>query len=220
MKHSTFLLLMRYGHEFSQYKILYCSIAVLFVAVSAASAQTRPETLSDGLKNGTYRNSILGIELKVPEGWHSPTTDELEPAMKAGKEDAKVMTSKGVRDEGNLDFAVMKKPAGSTENSVFGLATAKQPSELYTATMIAEATKDGFSRHPDYKSLGKVSTERIGGRDFAMVEMGINPFPKQRMRFYIVREKEFAITIVLTYWNAEDLAEMMNSLRSIKFSRK
>ncbi len=210
----------RHGDDFSLFKILSCSIAVLIVAVSAASAQTRPETLSDGLKNGTYRNSMLGIELTVPAGWHSPTTDELEAAMKAGKEDAKVMTSKGVRDEGILDFIVMKKPAGSTENSVFGFATTKQPSERYTAIMIAEATKDGFSRHPDFKSLGKVSAERIGGRDFAMVEMGINPFPKQRIRFYIVREKEFSITIMLTYWDAEDLAIMLNSLRSVKFSRR
>jgi len=194
---------------------------LLLVAVSAVRSQPQRSESSPQVRNGTYKSSLLGIELIAPVGWYSPTTDELAPAMKAGREDAKIATSGGnVRDEGILNFAVFKKPVGSTENSAFSLATTKQTSELHTAKMIADATREGFSRHPDYRILGGVSTERIADRDFAVLEMGIDSFPKQRVRIYMVREKEFLISFTLSYWDQDDLRVMLNTLHTIKFNRK
>lgn len=201
-------------------------VFLLFV-YSSALGQSQ-DNIEGIFQDGKYKNDFIGFEFDVPKGWHVADKEKRDAEVKiarkelySGSKGSEAALERNKKTE-TVTIVISKKSLGATRNSAFGLSLTKQPSELVTTSMIAEATKAAFVARPDMNLAKEISLITLGNRQFATFDLHVNSeLGKQNLRVYITMVKEYALTFPLTYWDENsDIRVMEDSLRTIKFLAK
>lgn len=175
-----------------------------------------------------YRNDTLGMEMSLPKGWYISETRELEELAGNARKELKKehrLTNERIVHQAKVEiiaFGMSKRPLGTTKNAAFGLSVTKQPSEVITSKIVADATKAFFLKNTEYSLAKDISIQKIDGFQFATFDMDVaSSLGKQHVRVLIVCIKSEAITFALTYWDDHrDLETMMMAVESVRFSTR
>ncbi len=200
--------------------ILALIVLALFFYTDSFCQKPEDEGIFGEFKGEEYVNHSIGFKFHIPKDWHVLTPEEMAKAVKAGHEDILKSNEKSQAQQAKIErveFVVSKKKYGATENSVLGYSLTKQPNASISALKVADAVKTVFLKNPDFKLELDLLTERLGNRDFAMFELGVKSFPKQRVRIYVTMVGNFALTIAATYWDDKNFKVISKSLNTIEF---
>ena len=198
--------------------------AVNFIYAQPGSGSTSRSDFVGSVKNGVYRNSFLGFEMKVPASWIQLSKSEENTAKSFGSEGFKSQTGSNAREIDSaigaetivLSFA--KKSLGSAANSGFAVGIGRQPNNRVTPAMVAEGAKELFLASSDNQLIQDVKVERIAGRTFAslIIEMIIYG-QRIRVKYYAMMVRNYSVTFSISGADGEALEEIEASLQSVRF---
>lgn len=222
-----------------KYRIFLSLVSMLFLFATASDSQTsstvRPPaaitTAAEGdpailgeMVDNLYINRFLAFRLEVPKSYLILNRAEIKVYENAGKDMIKAGTDKKtpVFDAAlartlSLLVVATKEP-GQLNNSVLEIAVVKQGAGVTRDMVLAQSVK-AMTETGQYKVLRSVETVRFGGRTFSGVEFETGAFGLPlKTGLYITMQKNFALTIGLTYSSEEGMKEIEKLAGALNFS--
>lgn len=220
--------------------LLLCC-ASLSVPQSRRAATARPippppppkpvatEDVSGTLEGSTYTNKFFGFTLTLPDGWQAQDKDVQQQLTRRAREKAKEFKSVDQRAAqssvpGPTLLLLAIKPTNGATNPIFFAAAENIALAFNIRTppqYIAQVRR--YEKESPVVMEDKVTTERVGGVEFAVV--GIRPRDPTHAasatvqeRYYVTLRKNHAISFVLTYHTPDQMQACLDVLNSLTFT--
>ena len=110
-----------------------------------------------------------------------------------------------VTDKFNSSFIILSENLG-------GMPIKKGSDYLAHAKEIMQQSNMSYQFAPDY------STEKIGNKEFDRMDVSLNgQAEKVQQSYYSVIDRDFALSIIISYGDDQQKAELKNIINKIKF---
>lgn len=202
--------------------------AILLLTVTACKQQ--PKNFDYGkIENGTYTNSYFDFEIPVPSNWAVQNKEQVQQLQKTGEDlvsgnnkelGAKIKAADvrtailltvfknktdAVADKFNSSFIILSENLG-------GMPIKKGSDYLAHAKEIMQQSNMSYQFAPEY------STEKIGNREFDRMDVSLSGQSENvQQSYYSVIDKGFALSIIISYGDDQQKAELKNIINKIKF---
>jgi len=202
--------------------------AVVLLAIAGCKQQ--PKNFDYGkIENGVYTNGYFDFEIPVPPNWAVQNKDQVQQLQKTGEElvsgnnkelGAKIKAADvrtamlltvfknktdAVTDKFNSSFIILSENLG-------GMPIKKGSDYLAHAKEIMQQSNMSYQFAPDY------STEKIGNKEFDRMDVSLNgQTGNVQQSYYSVIDKDFALSIIISYGDDQQKAELKNIIDKIKF---
>jgi len=196
-----------------------------------AGCKQTPKNFDYGkIENGVYRNNYFDFEIPVPANWVVQNREQVQELQKTGEEliaagnkelGAKVKAAEittailltvfknktdAATDKFNSSFIILVENLG-------GMPIKKGSEYLAHTKEIMQQSNMSYQFSPDY------STEKIGNKEFDRMDVSLDGQPeKVRQSYYSMIGKDFALSIIISYVNDQQKAELKDIISKIKFS--
>jgi hypothetical protein len=202
-------------------------LAVLLLVIAACKQQ--PKNFDYGkIENGVYKNNYFDFEIPVPANWAVQNKEQVQDLQKTGQElvsgDNKELGAKvkaanirtamlltvfknktdATTDKFNSSFIILSENLG-------GMPIRKGRDYLAHARDIMQQSNMSYQFAPNY------STEKIGNKEFDRMDVSLPGQPDIQQSYYSVIDRDFALSIIISYADAEQKAELKNIINKIKF---
>jgi len=202
-------------------------LAVLLLAIAACKQQ--PKNFDYGkIENGVYTNNYFDFEIPVPPNWAVQNKEQVQELQKTGQElvsgDNKELGAKikaadirtamlltvfkngteVVTERFNSSFIILSENLG-------GMPIRKGSDYLAHAKGIMQQSNMSYQFAPGY------STEKVGNREFDRMDVSLPGQPDVQQSYYSVIDRDFALSIIISYADDEQKAELKNIINKIKF---
>ena len=200
------------------------------VLLGIAGCKQQPKNFDYGkIENGVYANSYFDFEIPVPSNWAVQNKEQVQQLQKNGEElvsgnnkelGAKIKAADvrtamlltvfknktdTVTDKFNSSFIILSENLG-------GMPVKKGSDYLAHAKEIMQQSNMSYQFAPDY------STEKIGNKEFDRMDVALNGQPENvRQSYYSIIDRNFALSIIISYGDDEQKAELKNIINKIKF---
>ncbi|MDC0257459.1 hypothetical protein OAK35_01820 [Crocinitomicaceae bacterium] len=182
-------------------------------------------------KNGTYKNKFFGFSFVYNEDWSLQSYDDMERIMQMGSD----AFSENEKKEQLLDaakvrtanlFGVFKHDIGSIESNPNMLMIAENikqfPSVKYGDEYL-ELIRELWGQQTQLKisQVGTIQPVKVGGKEFykMQAELTIPYSGKAYQDYYCIVDKGFALVFALSYTESEELNELEEIVKSMKFKK-
>ena len=202
--------------------------AVLLLVVAGCKLQ--PKNFDYGkTENGVYTNNYFDFEIPVPPNWVVQNKEQVQQLQKTGEElvsgsnkelGAKIKAADirtailltvfknktdAVTEKFNSSFIILSENLG-------GMPIKKGSEYLAHAKEIMQQSNMSYQFAPNYAS------EKIGNREFDRMDVSLGgQTPNVQQSYYSVIDKDFALSIIISYEDDEQKAELKNIINKIKF---
>ena len=200
------------------------------VLLTIAGCRQQPKNFDYGkIEKGVYTNNYFDFEIPVPLNWTVQNKDQVQQLQKTGEElvsgnnkelGAKIKAADvrtailltvfknktdAVTDKFNSSFIILSENLG-------GMPIKKGRDYLAHAKEIMQQSNMSYQFAPDY------STEKIGNKEFDRMDVALNGQPENvQQSYYSVIDRNFALSIIISYGDDEQKAELKNIISKIKF---
>lgn len=180
------------------------------------------------MKNGVFTNEYFGFTFRFDEEWDVQTQDELKKLMELGSEmasgDDKVLKSsiKASEVRSAHHFGAYKHEVGTlvTYNpSAIVFSENIKGTDIAYGDEYLERARDMWPRtQMDIKQIGTIQEERIGNKDFFILEAEMTVYGLAiHQKYYCTIMKDFALGIIISYLDEEQEEEMHKVVESLSF---
>lgn len=202
--------------------------AVLLLALSGCKQQ--PKDFDYGkIENGVYTNNYFDFEIPVPANWAVQNKEQEQQLQKKGEElisgsdkelGAKIKAANvrtailltvfknktdAVTDKFNSSFIILSENLG-------GMPVKKGSDYLAHAKEIMQQSNMSYQFAPDY------STEKIGNKQFDRMDVSLGgQVQNVQQSYYSMIDKNFALSIIISYGDDQQKAELKDIINKIKF---
>ena len=199
------------------------------LSITGACKQ-HPKSFDYGkIDNGVYTNNYFDFEIPVPRDWAVQNKEQVEQLQKTGEE----LVSEGNKELGAkikaadvrtaILLTVFKNKTDSvTEkfNSSFiilsenlgGMPIKKGSEYLSHSKEIMQQSNMSYQFAPSY------ATEKIGNRDFDRMDVSLGgQSPNVHQSYYSLIDRDFALSVIISYEDEEQKAELKKIINKIKF---
>lgn len=196
----------------------------------AGACKQQPKSFDYGkIDNGVYTNNYFDFEIPVPRDWAVQNKEQVEQLQKTGEE----LVSEGNKELGAkikaadvrtaILLTVFKNKTDSvTEkfNSSFiilsenlgGMPIKKGSEYLSHSKEIMQQSNMSYQFAPSYAS------EKIGNRDFDRMDLSLGgQTPNVHQSYYSLIDRDFALSIIISYEDEEQKAQLKKIINKIKF---
>lgn len=208
---------------------LFCLLAVILF--SCNDSNKIPENFDYGkVESNVYENNFFGLELPIPSDWNVQSKEQMQQIGEEGRKiigehnkelaekikasevtSATLLSVFKYRDDTvtgqfNPSFGIIVENLGRS-----GVGTAKGYLEQAKALM----ERSGITYHfaPEF------TTQRLGNKDFTLMELTARykgDIDVDQL-YYCCVEKKFAISLIASFGNDEQKAELLKILSNIHF---
>ena len=202
--------------------------AVLLLAIAGCKQQ--PKDFDYGkIEKGVYTNNYFDFEIPVPANWAVQNKDQVQQLQKTGEElvsgndkelGAKIKAANvrtamlltvfknktdAVTDKFNSSFIILSENLG-------GMPVKKGSDYLAHAKAIMQQSNMSYQFAPDY------STEKVGNKEFDRMDVSLGGQGQNvQQSYYSMIDKNFALSIIISYGDDEQKAELKKIINEIKF---
>lgn len=192
------------------------------------SARADVPGIAKEISPNTYQNATIGLTISAPEGWYVADSELMRKIMKAGAEAA----------ASNMSAVEKAGTEASVERTgtIFSFSQFPPDSPVDFSAQLMGLTEDvsmmpGIKRGSDYlfhvrRSMMQSTlrptiadgyvTRKIGGQDFDRMDASADANGQHVLqRYYAAPHKGLVFTIIQTYRNEQDLAELDKVLDGI-----
>ncbi|AOT69296.1 hypothetical protein [Geosporobacter ferrireducens] len=211
--------------------VLLSAVVIVVLSFLTACGGASPTAKVDlgVMDKGTYKNDYFGLEMQVSEAWSIQDAEAMNEIMEIGKEiaagdDEKKKKQLDLGDEKTLNFVMAFKYPPEQQQPINPsiICNAEKLSFLQgvkTGEDYLESAKNMMTESQmPYKFDKEIYTEKIGGKDFdimeAVVEIGDM---KIMQKYHTSIMKDYALNFIVTYFDDESKAEIDTILDSIRF---
>ena len=178
-----------------------------------------------------YKNNYFGLSVKLPKDWKVASEEELKQVIDTGKDivagdDESKQAEVDVAELNSVYLLMVSKTemTGQTYNNGNFMIMAEKLNFLQGITkgsQYLEHVKKGLQDIKDqmpYNLEKAIYPEKIGGKDFAVLETGIeSEGMKLTQKYYAYVMKGYALVFIGTSTNEENSKVIQDMLDSIKF---
>lgn len=209
-------------------KIVLGVCLVLFL--SSCKDKTKiPKNFDYGkIEKGVYSNEFFGFDLPFNEDWSVQTKEEMEEMNKDGRE---ILHGGNERLKKNLEasqvnvadlFSMFEFPMGMVSGVNASLIMKAENLESFPQVKTSKDYLTAARALLDQTSLilsypKGIYPKRIGGEEFMAMEVH-NQDHNITQEYFIILSKGFAISIVISYDNAEQKVELHEMINNLKFN--
>lgn len=207
--------------------ILSLSLALAFTA----GCQKAKVTLGE-MEGNTYSNDFFGLRIDKPEGWVSLSQEEMADINQSGKEtigefNEEVAEKIDLEDERNLNlFGFWEYPLDhyGDFNSSMGCAA----ENITLAGFLKVKTGADYLSHTRNLILasgmpyefGEISSEKLGGKEFAVLPMTLTMYGVTvNQKYYARIIKGYALSIYITYGSDSQLEVLQGILDTMEITQ-
>jgi hypothetical protein len=202
--------------------------AVLLLTITGCKQQ--PKDFDYGkIENGVYTNNYFDFEIPVPANWAVQNKEQVQQLQKTGEElvsgndkelGAKIKAANvrtailltvfknktdTITDKFNSSFIILSENLG-------GMPVKKGSEYLAHAKEIMQQSNMSYQFAPNY------STEKIGNKEFDRMDVALGGQGQNvQQSYYSAIDKDFALSIIISYGDEEQRAELKNIVNKIKF---
>lgn len=202
--------------------------AVFLLAITGCKQE--PKNFDYGkIENGVYTNNYFDFEIPVPANWAVQNKDQVQQLQKTGEElvsgndkelGAKIKAANvrtailltvfknktdAVTDKFNSSFIILSENLGA-------IPVKKGSDYLAHAKEIMQQSNMSYQFAPDY------STEKIGNKQFDRMDVSLGGQGQNvQQSYYSMIDKNFALSIIISYGDDQQKAELKNIINKIKF---
>lgn len=203
-------------------------VAVLLLVM--AGCKQKPKNFDYGkIENGVYTNNYFDFEIPVPPAWSVQNREQVQQLQKTGEEliagsnkelGAKVKAAEvttailltvfknktdAVTDKFNSSFIILSENLG-------GMPIKKGRDYLAHTKEIMQQSNMSYQFAPDY------SAEKIGNKEFDRMDVSLAGQPEKVLQsYYSTIEKDFAFSIIISYVDDQQKAELKDIINKLKF---
>ena len=200
------------------------------VLLTIAGCKHQPKNFDYGkIEKGVYTNNYFDFEIPVPANWAVQNKEQVQQLHKTGEElvsgnnkelGAKIKASDvrtailltvfknktdAVTDKFNSSFIILSENLG-------GMPIKKGSDYLAHAKEIMQQSNMSYQFAPDY------STEKIGNKEFDRMDVSLNgQTGNVQQSYYSVIDRDFALSMIISYGDDQQKAELKNIINKIKF---
>jgi hypothetical protein len=207
-------------------RVLFFAALLLVVA----GCKQQPKNFDYGkTENGVYTNNYFDFEIPVPPNWAVQNKEQVQQLQKTGEElvsgsnkelGAKIKAADirtailltvfknktdAVTEKFNSSFIILSENLG-------GMPIKKGSEYLAHAKEIMQQSNMSYQFAPNY------AREKVGNREFDRMDVSLGgQTPNIQQSYYSVIDKDFALSIIISYEDDEQKAELKNIINKIKF---
>jgi hypothetical protein len=200
------------------------------VLLTVTGCKQQPKNFDYGkIENGVYANSYFDFEIPVPSNWAVQNKEQVQQLQKTGEDlvsgnnkelGAKIKAADvrtamlltvfknktdAVTNKFNSSFIILSENLG-------GMPIKKGSDYLAHAKEIMQQSNMSYQFAPEY------STEKIGNREFDRMDVSLNGQAENvQQSYYSIIDKGFALSIIISYGDDQQKAELKNIISKIKF---
>ena len=200
------------------------------VLLAVAGCKQKPKNFDYGkIENGVYTNNYFDFEIPVPPNWAVQNKEQVQQLQKTGEElvsgsnkelAAKIKAADirtailltvfknktdTVTEKFNSSFIILSENLG-------GMPIKKGSAYLEHAKEIMQQSNMSYQFAPNYAS------EKIGNREFDRMDVTLGgQTPNVQQSYYSVIDGGFALSVIISYEDEEQKAELRNIINKIKF---
>lgn len=206
--------------------IFSLSLALVF----SAGCQKTKVTLGE-MEGNKYSNDFFGLSIEKPESWVSLSQAELAELSQTGKEaigeyNEKIAEKIDLESERNLNlFGFWKYPLDHIgDNANIGCAaenlTIAGFLKIKTGADYLSHTRDLIIATGMPYEFGQISSEKLGGKEFAVLPMTFTMYGVTvKQKYYARIIKGYAISIYITYSTDSELETLQGILDTIEITQ-
>ncbi len=204
---------------------------VILTLVGSTRAQINkssdePTEFIGSVEKNVYLNKYFGFQVTVPEGWQPVDSEDKQRAEKVARELFQQLNEAKGTNYVPPKFTTItllylrKKKLGEKGNSLFRIATTKQPHSKITPLMVAQASRLKVVENPVSANVSEIKETKISGKNFAYVEYDVisNPASILRNRHFVTVLREHSIGITISFHTDEEGKYLEGLVRSISFN--
>jgi len=223
MKRTTFNLL--------AYAVLVTTV-IAFVHARVAAQETSgvpPQVSAGKITGSTYFSAYFQFSLTIPTAWSIYDPEGRKLILDKGYQELTAKTpdkkTQDALDSGVANTVVLltvsRLPRDQTGpgNAIFACGAERLPAGSFTGRDYAIAMKTlmlGLKDPP--KMEGDISSEIIGGAEFAVLTLSRNDFGAPiGQRYWSIVKKGYAMFCISTYANEDDKRLLNQTMNSLKF---
>jgi hypothetical protein len=207
-------------------RLFFFAVVLLVVA----GCKQQPKNFDYGkIESGVYTNNYFDFEIPVPPNWAVQNKEQVQQLQKTGEElvsgnnkelGAKIKAADiktailltvfknktdAVTEKFNSSFIILSENLG-------GMPIKKGSEYLAHAKEIMQQSNMSYQFAPNY------AREKIGNRDFDRMDVSLGgQTPNVQQSYYSVIDRDFALSIIISYEDDEQKAELKNIINKIKF---
>ena len=200
------------------------------VLLTIAGCKQQPKNFDYGkIENGVYANNYFDFEIPVPSNWAVQNKEQVQQLQKNGEElvsgnnkelGAKIKAADirtailltvfknktdAVTDKFNSSFIILSENLG-------GMPIKKGSDYLAHAKEIMQQSNMSYQFAPNF------STEKIGNKEFDRMDVSLNGQAQNvQQSYYSIIDRGFALSMIISYADDEQKAELKNIISKIKF---
>lgn len=211
--------------------VLLSAVMIVVLSFLTACGGASPAAKLDlgVMDKGAYKNDYFGLEMKVPEEWDVQDAEAMNQIMEAGKEmvaggDAKKKKDLDLAEEQTLNFVMAFKYPPEQQQPINPniICNAEKLSFLQgvkTGKDYLDSAKNMMlETQMPYKFDKEVYTEKLGGKDFDVMEAVIEVGDmKITQKYHTAIMNGYALNFIITYFDDASKAEVDSILKSIQF---
>jgi len=207
-------------------RLFFCAVLLL----SIAGCKQQPKDFDYGkIEKGVYTNNYFDFEIPVPANWAVQNKEQVQQLQKTGEEvisgsnkelGAKIRAADvrtamlltvfknktdAVTDKFNSSFIILSENLG-------GMPIKKGSDYLAHSKEIMQQSSMPYQFAPNYAS------EKIGNREFDRMDVSLGgQTGNVQQSYYSTINNNFALSIIISYGDNEQKAELKDIINKIKF---
>jgi len=217
-------------------KTFLCVLFLLAAAATAAAQQPKPTSpsvpgldavlASEKLEDGVYTNAVLGLRLRIPDGWsvsEDATKKQIieagKVALKSNNEAQRAEMEKSISNTAVL-LTLMQSPPGLPIQSALIMMVEKLPAPRVNATPYVTQVRTLLLENSTLKYAvdQDVHDETINGQPFVALDVFIaSENIRVNQKYACQMRKGFAFCLIETYGTEAQLAALKNVADGITF---
>jgi hypothetical protein len=206
-------------------RLFFFSVLLLIIA----GCKQEPKNFDYGkIEKGVYTNNYFDFEIPVPSNWAVQNKEQVQQLQKTGEElvagndkelGAKIKAADirtailltvfknktdAITDKFNSSFIILSENLG-------GMPIKKGSDYLEHAKKIMQQSSMSYQFAPNY------ANEKIGNKEFDRMDVSLGGEGNVQQSYYSVIDGNFALSIIISYGDDEQQAELKNIINKIKF---
>lgn len=179
---------------------------------------------SSGIVNNVFKSDLYKFEITLPDNWYEITSSQTNRIRKGIEQDKRI-NREGQRvversfNNSKFLFRLSKKRIGLSKNASFLGVVERIPPTRASSRMIALATQANFKNNMGYRIVTRTRKAYLGGRLFYFIKISKTFADTTVYQNVYIRKinRRQVLQFGLTYTTNEELKEMDDSLKTLKF---